>query len=295
METSAAPAFFLAARDGDTETVSKMLSTAGAQSLHGLAALLAAERMGHTAIATLIRNTRQKIANSVARQAEVQKKMLSTAGAQSLINYQNELRATPHIFAAGKGHVAVTAMLIEVRCNVDLHDKEGFTPLYIAAQEGHAAATKQLIEARCNVDPQLPCGATPLFIAAQNGHAGVTKQLIEARCNIDLQMEDASTPLFIAAEKGHAAVTEQLIEARCNIDAQKKNGVSPLFIAAEKGHAAVTEQLIAARCNVDVQKKNGVSPLFIAAEKGQSAEPSATSVCVTVCGPKLLVHEVFSY
>ena len=125
--------------------------------------------------------------------------MMSTAGAQSLINYQNALRATPHIFAAGKGHVAVTAMLIEARCNVDLHDKEGFTPLYIAAQEGHAAATKQLIEARCNVDPQLPCGATPLFIAAQNGHAGVTKQLIEARCNIDLQMEDASTPLFIAA------------------------------------------------------------------------------------------------
>ena len=72
-------------------------------------------------------------------------KMLSTAGARSLINYQNALRATALIFAAGKGHVTVTTMLIEARCNVDLHDKEGFTPLYIAAQEGHAAATKQLI------------------------------------------------------------------------------------------------------------------------------------------------------
>jgi cytohesin len=92
-------------------------------------------------------------------------------------------------------------MLIEARCNVDLHDKEGFTPLYIAAQEGYAVATKQLIEARCNVDPQLPCGATPLFIADQRGHAGVTKQLIEAHCNMDLQMEDESTPLFITAEK----------------------------------------------------------------------------------------------
>ncbi len=33
METQAAPAFFLAALDGDAETVSKMLSTAGAPSL----------------------------------------------------------------------------------------------------------------------------------------------------------------------------------------------------------------------------------------------------------------------
>ncbi len=33
IETQAAPAFFLAALDGDAETVSKMLSTAGAQSL----------------------------------------------------------------------------------------------------------------------------------------------------------------------------------------------------------------------------------------------------------------------
>ena len=127
METEAAPAFFLAACDGDAETVSKMLST---------------------------------------------------AGAQSLTNYQNALRDTPQIFAAGKGHVSVTTMLIETRCNVDLHDKEGFTPLYIAAQEGHTASTKELIEARCNVDPQQPCGATPLFIAAQKGRATVTHLLI---------------------------------------------------------------------------------------------------------------------
>ena len=142
-----APAFFLAALDGDAETVSKMLSAAGAQSfinyqhalgdtplltalgatpllaaaanghvavteqllqapcnvdlqmqggvsrsfldryfelasliearcsidvpnVHGMTALHAAERMGHTAIPTLIRNTRQKIAESIVRQAE---------------------------------------------------------------------------------------------------------------------------------------------------------------------------------------------------------------------------------
>jgi len=65
METQAAPAFFLAALDGDAETVSKMLSTAGAQSLinyqHalgdtplltalGATPLLAAAANGHVAV-----------------------------------------------------------------------------------------------------------------------------------------------------------------------------------------------------------------------------------------------------
>ncbi len=70
METEAAPAFFLAVRDVDTVIVSKMLST---------------------------------------------------ADAQSLINYQNAFGVTVLIFAAGKGHEDVTKQLLEARCNVDFH------------------------------------------------------------------------------------------------------------------------------------------------------------------------------
>ena len=84
METQAAPAFFLAALDGDAETVSKMLST---------------------------------------------------AGAQSLINYQHALGDTPLLTALGA------------------------TPLLAAAANGHVAVTEQLLEARCNVDLQMQDGA----------------------------------------------------------------------------------------------------------------------------------------
>ena len=96
--------------------------------------------------------------------------LLTQAGAQSLINYQ---------------------------------DASGTTPLFFAARHGHASVTKQLIHARCNVDLQKKNGASPLFIAAEHGHASVTEQLIEARCNVDLPMEDGCTPLFIAAEHEH--------------------------------------------------------------------------------------------
>ena len=146
METEAVSAFFLAARDVDTVTV---------------------------------------------------RKMLSTAGAESLLNYQNALGDTPLIFAAGKGHEAVTKHLLETRCNVDLHEaKFGFTPLHFAAANGHAAVTKQLLATHCNVDPQVSSRVRPLFISAQNGHASVTEQLIAARCNVDLQGSSGTTDYY---------------------------------------------------------------------------------------------------
>ncbi len=86
METQAAPAFFLAALDGDAETVSKMLST---------------------------------------------------AGEQSLINYQHALGDTPLLTALGA------------------------TPLLAATANGHVAVTEQLLEARCNVDLQMQGSERP--------------------------------------------------------------------------------------------------------------------------------------
>ena len=107
METVADPAFFLAVRDGDTVTVSKMLST---------------------------------------------------AGAQSLINYQHALGDTPLLTALGA------------------------TPLLAAAANGHVDVTKQLLEARCNVDLQMQDGESALYIEAKNGHASVTKHVKAAHC-----------------------------------------------------------------------------------------------------------------
>ena len=64
---------FIVADKGHTGVTNQLIEgrcNINIPNVDGLTALHAAERMGHTAIATLIRNTRQKIAKSVARQAE---------------------------------------------------------------------------------------------------------------------------------------------------------------------------------------------------------------------------------
>ena len=54
--------------------------------------------------------------------------LLSTAGAQSLINYQEDkVGATPLCFAAVFGQESVTKQLIEVHSNTDRRTKDGST------------------------------------------------------------------------------------------------------------------------------------------------------------------------
>jgi hypothetical protein len=130
--------------------------------------------------------------------------LLSTAGAQSLINYQSATGAIPLHLAASNGHAIAVPLLnpvrshyfgqlIAARCNMDLQANDGTTALYCAAQEGHASVTKQLIGARCNVDLQPKSnGRTSLFIAA--------------RCNVDLQMTGGLPAMRFAQIVGHAEI-----------------------------------------------------------------------------------------
>jgi hypothetical protein len=127
----------------------------------------AAERRRHTAqgrersadgassiLANIKKEEYQAVVFHAARDGDTvtARTLLSTAGAQSWINYQHENGATPLSIAACNGHASVTEQLIKSRCNIELQTKNGPTPLYFAAHQGHASITKQLIEARCDID-----------------------------------------------------------------------------------------------------------------------------------------------
>ena len=71
--------------------------------------------------------------------------LLSTQGAQSFINYQEEHGCTPLHIAAIKGHEAVMEKLLAVRCNVNLQDQNGCTPLHSPVHERHETVTKNLL------------------------------------------------------------------------------------------------------------------------------------------------------
>ena len=69
--------------------------------------------------------------------------MLSTAGAQSWIDYQSDLGYTPLYIAALLNHSSITEQLIVARWNIDLHREDGTTPLIIAAANDYESVTKR--------------------------------------------------------------------------------------------------------------------------------------------------------
>ena len=56
------------------------------------------------------------------------RKMLSTADAQSWIDYQSDLGYTPLYIAALLNQPSITEQLIVARCNIDLHREDRATP-----------------------------------------------------------------------------------------------------------------------------------------------------------------------
>jgi hypothetical protein len=110
--------------------------------------------------------------------------LLYMPGAHSFINYQDEHGFTPLHEATGgdehgKGHAAVTKLLISARCNVDLQEVTGFTPLHLAAQLSHqlepSSMAKQLLAVRCRIDLQDVIGRTALQLAEMTSfaHGGI--------------------------------------------------------------------------------------------------------------------------
>jgi ankyrin repeat protein len=105
-----------ASRDGDTETVSTLLSTAAALSLintqdaSGATLLLLAAMNGHASVTSQLIEARCNI------------------------NLPNMDGASPLHVAAQYGHASVTKQLIEAPCNVNLQEMHGSTPLHITAE-----------------------------------------------------------------------------------------------------------------------------------------------------------------
>ena len=206
--------------------------------------------------------------------------LLSTQGAESLINCQNSRGATPLHAAAWHGREAVTKQLLAARCSVDLQDVEGATPLHIAARNGHEAVTKQLIAARCSVDLLTENGSNALHVAAHLGHAAVTKQLLAARCNVDLQANNGFTPLHAAAFQGHVDVSKQLLAARCNVHLQANDGLTALQVAERQGHAGIATLIQADGLENRTQGSDELPDTEANVRLNSTEAGNATKICV---------------
>jgi ankyrin repeat protein len=178
---------------------------------------------------------------------------------------------TPLSYAAGHGHEAVVALLIEKGAELETRDDTGRTPLWYAAGNGHEAVVVLLIEKGAELETRDDTGQTPLWYAAGNGHEAVTVLLLEKGAELETRDEAGQTPLSYAVERGHEAVTALLIENGAELETRDDTGRTPLSYAAGHGHEAVTALLLEKGAELEARDGTGQTPLSYAASNGHEA------------------------
>lgn len=185
-------------------------------------------------------------------------------------------QVTPIHFAAYKGDVKATEILISKGANVNAQLKSGHAPLDLAIQEknrhvveclkAHGAQRKVLDKSWHPLASCVKSGLHSLKAAINRGadvnslispkdgtalHFCVASRKMDAckfliRKGADLESRDiyGRTPLHVATERNLIHAIEFLLEKGANINSQTDNGFTPLHRAAIEGHYALCKLLL---------------------------------------------------
>ncbi len=304
--STGATALMIAAQDGRTETVAKLLAQGAdvnAAASDGSTALIIAAQNGHTETvsALLLRkdiNVDAKIsayrltALFLAAQnghAEIVSQLLaqgadfnarasdgSTALMVAAENGHAEIVAellaerTDLMYVDHNGHVAVE--LSTKRANVNAVKKSsGYTALMFAVQNGHAEIVSQLLAQGADFNARASDDRTALMVAAENGHTEIVSQLLAQGADVNAAASDGGTALMVAAQNGRAEIVAELLDQGADVNvAKRSDGATALIFSAQDGHAEIVARLLAQGADFNARASHGGTALIVAAQNGHA-------------------------
>ncbi len=195
--------------------------------------------------------------------------------------------ATALLRAAGNGHAAAVAYLLQHDASPALAAVTGATALSAAVSARREEAVEVLLTHGVAVDQRLPGGGTALMIAAALGFPDLAAALIRHGADVNAEDERGMRALHAAAQFAfHSRDGERgmrllalLLDAGAAVDATNAVGQTALLLLlgarAEVGTSADQRQLLTLlplllkrRANLDVQDQRGVGALHACAMHG---------------------------
>ena len=156
----------------------------------------------------------------------------------------------PIVEAVKEGDVATVRHLIESGADVNVAGGDGMTPLHWAAGRGYVEVTRVLLKAGADVAAGTRIGTyAPLHLAVREGHTAVSKLLIEAGADVTAATTNGGvTPLHLAAAAaGGEDIVVALVKAGADVNAKERvAGQTPLMFAASYGRTESVKRLLAA-------------------------------------------------
>jgi len=143
--------------------------------------------------------------------------------------------AAPVADAARQGDRDAVRVLLQQGADVNTAEGDGMSALHWAADRGDVEMTKMLVYAGANIDAATRIGHyTPLHVASKGGFASVVELLIEAGAPVNVMTTTSGvSALHLAAASGSTDTVAVLLDHDADVDARESAwGQTPLIFAA---------------------------------------------------------------
>jgi hypothetical protein len=173
------------------------------------------------------------------------------------------------LFVAALGRGGVLRLLLELGCDLNAVDINGFHPLQHTTIYGHAETIRVLCELGANIHIRNRDGCSPAYQAAEGGHVETIRLLCELGADINVAAKDGCTPGYAAAGQRHVEAVRALYERGADVNAAIVDGCTPVHAAAQEGHVEAIRTLCELGTNVNTRDKHGYTPVFAMDYHGQ--------------------------
>ncbi|KAL8777526.1 MAG: hypothetical protein Q9194_002504 [Teloschistes cf. exilis] len=185
---------------------------------------------------------------------------------------------------AGRGHQALTQLLLEHGAEVNDVLEGEIPPLHKAAEIGRDDILKLLIDKGADVNVRDKNHRTPIFSAAQRNHQKALQLLLHEGADLNAKGDDYQTlMLCLAAERSDklmkwgTEIIQLLLGTSLDLEAKDKDGRTALLWAAATGKESLARLLLSGRTEniADIHATNyrGKTALHLAVENKTNRIP----------------------
>uniref|UniRef100_A0A3Q2U2T1 Kinase D-interacting substrate 220b n=1 Tax=Fundulus heteroclitus TaxID=8078 RepID=A0A3Q2U2T1_FUNHE len=185
-------------------------------------------------------------------------------------NTTGQYSVYPIIWAAGRGHGEIVQLLLQHGAKVNCSDKYGTTSLIWASRKGHYDCVMHLLEKGADVDQEGANSMTALIVAVKGGYTEVVKELLKRNPNVNMTDKDGNTALMIAAKEGHTEIVQDLLDAGTYVNIPDRSGDTVLIGAVRGGHVEIVRALLHKYADIDIRGQENKTALYWAVEKGNA-------------------------
>ncbi|XP_064110745.1 serine/threonine-protein phosphatase 6 regulatory ankyrin repeat subunit C-like isoform X2 [Macrobrachium nipponense] len=187
---------------------------------------------------------------------------------------------TPLMYAARENKAPFIDRLIDLGCNPNAKNADGYAPIHLAATFGREDTVRHLVHRKADINVTGgPKDQSMGHMAASrsSGAALALLKMVLMHARQDLRLikdNQGDIPLFIAIDAGNSSLVKELLHYQASEQlkvTRHETKDSPLHIACRKKETDIVRVLVDAGASTDEKNSLGQTPLHISAEEGDEA------------------------